>query len=355
MHNYSCSTCGAQLYWDPQKQSLYCKFCDSEFSPDDFVDKTAFTEDGQAPQVAPPQISDTVIDLDTEDMVVYECSTCGGEVVAQKTTMATVCPYCGEAVSVTSKSIGDFRPELVIPFAQDKKGAIELFKKYVQRSFLVPKSFKEDNIIDKIQGIFIPFYLHTITDAAQHDFKGETTSCSRVGNDRVTTHKVYNLHIDATGKFDRLPTDAAKGIENELMDALEPFSYDKLKEYNPAYMAGFVAEQRDEEIESLKTRAKERCKKGMRANAREAFSGYKELTMLREENIFGTHNCQYVMLPVWILNVKHNGKKYRFAINGQTGKAVGKLPLNYGKLAGVCAGVFAVSEVLAAIALKFFM
>lgn len=205
MQNYSCPTCGAQLYWDAKRQCLYCNYCDSAFTPEDFGDKTANTADGKAPQVEPEKLSDNVVLTETEEMVVYECKTCGGEVVAQRTTMATVCPYCGEAVSVTTKSVGEFRPELVIPFAKEKKEIVETFKQYVAKSFLTPKAFKQDNIVEKIQGLFVPFYLHTMEDRAQHTFLGEKVSAHRRGDDRVTKHDVYRLSLVATGKFDRLP------------------------------------------------------------------------------------------------------------------------------------------------------
>ena len=355
MQNYSCPTCGAQLYWDATKQCLYCHYCDSSFSPDDFGDKTAVAEDGQVPKVEAEKLSDNVVVSEDEDIVVYECKTCGGEVVAQRTTMATVCPYCGEAISVTTKSVGEFRPELVIPFSQEKKEAIALFKKYVKRSFLTPSAFKQDNILEKIQGLFVPFYLHTVVDNAEHRFKGEKVSSHRSGDDKVTTHKVYQLNINATGKFDKVPTDAAKGIENDLMDALEPFTYKELVEYNPAYMAGFLAEQRDEELDLLKERAKTRCEDGMNENARKSFVGYTALAQTHTNHKFCEHEAQYVMLPVWILNVKHHNKKYRFAINGQTGKIVGHLPTDWGKFAGICAGIFAAVEILSAFILPVLM
>ena len=33
------------------------------------------------------------------------------------------------------------------------------------------------------------------------------------------------------------------------------------------------------------------------------------------------------MLPVYMVNINYNGKKYTFAMNGQTGKIVGNIPV----------------------------
>ena len=37
---------------------------------------------------------------------------------------------------------------------------------------------------------------------------------------------------------------------------------------------------------------------------------------------------RYVLLPVWMLASKYKDKDYMFAMNGQTGKMVGNLPIS---------------------------
>ena len=48
------------------------------------------------------------------------------------------------------------------------------------------------------------------------------------------------------------------------------------------------------------------------------------------------------MLPVWFLNYKYKGKDYEFAMNGQTGKIEGYLPVSVPKLIALGVGLFAV-------------
>ena len=38
--------------------------------------------------------------------------------------------------------------------------------------------------------------------------------------------------------------------------------------------------------------------------------------------------AKYALYPVWLLNTSWDGKKYTFAMNGQTGKFVGDLPVD---------------------------
>lgn len=346
MRNYNCKNCGAILYWETDSNSLKCQFCDSEYAISDFDDETVDNS-----QVVNEEIDKEFANSDNiaEDMAVYECKNCGGEVITLKTTMATICPYCSEAISITSKSVGDFRPDLCIPFKKDKKEITKIYSDYVNKSFLTPKAFKEQSTIEKIQGLFTPFYLHDVQDRASHLFEGEKVSSSKRGYDKVTTHKVYNLSIDANGKFEKIPTDASVKIEDKLMDAVEPFNYDEIKDYHPAYMAGFVAEQMDEEKEAMTKRAVSRAKSGMNDKARSAFSGYSSVKTINENHKISNHTSSYTMLPVWMLNVNHNNKKYTFAVNGQTGKVVGKLPMDKLKLVLIGLGTFLASDVVLAL------
>ena len=52
--------------------------------------------------------------------------------------------------------------------------------------------------------------------------------------------------------------------------------------------------------------------------------------------------AKYALYPVWLLNTTWKGKKYLFAMNGQTGKFVGDLPVDNGLyfkwLGGLTAG-----------------
>ena len=37
---------------------------------------------------------------------------------------------------------------------------------------------------------------------------------------------------------------------------------------------------------------------------------------------------EYIMLPVWMVNVKYKDKMHIFAMNGQTGEFIGNIPLD---------------------------
>jgi hypothetical protein len=63
---------------------------------------------------------------------------------------------------------------------------------------------------------------------------------------------------------------------------------------------------------------------------------------------------KYALLPVWLLSTKWNGQNWLFAMNGQTGKFVGKLPIDKKKKWCIFAGVYAAAAAVTAGAALFF-
>lgn len=329
MQKYLCKNCGAEIFWDPKYGALHCKYCDMNYQPSDYADATL--NETQKNEELNTEFTNAGQNL-AEGMVVYACKNCGAEVVTSSTTMATTCAYCGNAISITNKSAGKFRPELVIPYSINKEQAKDIYKKYVNKSFLTPKEFKDTNKIEKIQGLYVPFWLHSMNSRAQANFECENVSHRRRGDDRVTTHRVYDVSVDATGIYENIPTDGSKKLDNALMDSLEPFNYNKLSSYNPAYMAGFFSEQPDDVKEATIPRAQERVINSMQEQMKQTAGNYSSKRLTRFGNNFSNQKASYAMLPIWLLNVTYKGKDYLFAVNGDTGKAVGKLPISTSKL-----------------------
>lgn len=345
LQSYSCKNCGAELFWNPKTNSLKCEFCDNEYQPSDFQDNT-LNKNQKNEEL---QAEYTMAGQDLADgMVVYACKNCGGEVVTSKTTMATSCAFCGEAISITSKSAGNFRPEILIPFSINKKDAQKKYKDYVSSSFLTPKEFKEANKIEKMQGLYVPYWLHSMDTAVDSVMECEVVTSRRSGDDKIETHKVYHVYVDADGRYTNVPTDASKKLDDKLMDSLEPFRYEKLNQFNPAFMAGFYSEQPDTTKEETLPRAQERVRSSMQEKITATVNttgNYNNKKFISFNQRYGNIRCNYAMLPIWLLNVKHKDKNYTFSINGDTGKAVGKLPMSISKLLLVAGGTALATQV----------
>ncbi len=360
MQKYNCKNCGAELYWDGNANCLKCEYCETEYQVSDFDDEDVQeTIHSKTPDERTiPETADTdakaTDDSDSQELVVYKCTHCGAEIVTAKSTVATTCAYCGRAISMTDKLVENFRPEAVIPFFIDEEKAFNIYKKYIRSTFLTPSTFGNESVIKKMKGIYVPFWLHTFTNQTKALIHGENTSSKRRGNDKIIEHHMYHVTVDAQGIFTDVPTDALKNLDNTLMDALEPFDYQKLQEFNPAYMAGFYAEEYNEDEHTTLERAKERAAETMRRQVLEEAGAFGVKSIHSSDISYSQIRSRYAMLPVWLLNVEYLGKDYLYAINGETGKISGKLPICMKKLLFTVLGSFAGSYILITI-LKFLL
>ena len=117
-------------------------------------------------------------------------------------------------------------------------------------------------------------------------------------------------------------------MDDALMDSLEPFNFGEAVDFQTAYLSGYFSDRYDVEADISVERAKARFRKTVSDRLVQTTAGFSSVAMqsttLSERNNFR----EYALLPVWLLHVRWNGKLYTFAMNGQTGKLVGDLPLS---------------------------
>ena len=344
MQKYTCKTCDAELYWDSSVGALKCEYCDSVFQPSDFMDESMQSQKGETAD----KYDVATDESDSLDLVMYKCTECGAEIITAKGTVATTCAYCNRAITLSNKMTGAFKPASLIPFNVNKKEAKEIFKRYAKNSFLTPKEFQDDKVLTKMKGLYVPFYLHTFTDNADAELNCENTTTRRRGDDKLIIHHKYKVRMKANGLFSKIPTDALEKMDNQLMDNIEPFDYGHLKEFNPAYMAGFYAEQYNETSSQLFPRAHERAVDAMKKEMIKS-AGYESTSIVMFDDNISDYDSEYTMLPVWIFNAEYKNKKYTFAMNGDTGKITGKLPISIPKMLALIGTSFLGTQIIALI------
>lgn len=332
-----CKNCGAEIYWSPDTDSLKCEYCDTEYQPSDFYNenpdtaKASYQAIDDAMKEAALHMASADDDSVSKDLTAYQCTYCKATLVTAKSTIATTCPYCGKSLTITEKLVGDKLPGKVAPFKVNKENALELFDVYARRSFLTPGNFRQKRIIEKIKGVYIPFWLFNIDNEAQAKLNCSNSIHVKQGNDRVTTISKYAVDITVLADFINLPSDALTHMSDELMDAIEPFDYDDMRDFNSGFLAGFYTEEYDigqkDNLERVITRVQNATKEQIRKESGtyqvKTIAAYRS----RQHNVKAT----YALLPVWLINIDYLGKKYIYAINGQTGKIAGKLPMSVGR------------------------
>lgn len=334
---YKCPNCAAPLIFDSSAQQMKCEYCDSSFSMEQLEEMDKILE---AESQGDDLNWETYEGQDMEGLTGYICESCGAQIAGDTNTVATECVYCGNPVVLSGQISGINKPDYVIPFKLDKEAAKTALRNFYKGKRLLPKMFKTENRIDKITGLYVPFWLFDCDADARIIFDATTVETWYSGEYRYTRTKHYSATRSGSIGFDRIPVDGSSKMDDAYMDAIEPFHYDDMVDFQTAYLAGYLADKYDVDSEASIPRANQRVKNSTEEAFRSTVTGY-DTVNIRSSNVhIKEGSIKYAMLPVWILNTKYHDKIYTFAMNGQTGKLVGKLPVDRGRFFAWLFGIF---------------
>lgn len=345
---YKCPCCDAPLKFNDEAQKMRCEFCDNELTIEAVK---AYNEPPASDPEVQWQTPDTQWDSqEQESLQVFTCSACGGEIISDENTAATFCPYCENPTILPGRLSGGLKPDFVLPFKTSKEDAKAAFLKMCKGKPLLPKMFTEKHRIEKITGIYVPFWLydcHCGMDAKFRGTKVRTWSDSRY-HYTATSHFLVTRAAEAA--FSRIPMDGSKKLDDAIMESIEPFDYSQMVDFDTAYLSGFFADKYDVEVESGHTRIKERAQETIYDTIRASCIGYSSIIPLSQNVHIDHGKAIYVLLPVWMLHTQYEGKTYVFAMNGQTGKMTGTLPIckkrSWSWFSGIAAGTAAVAALI---------
>lgn len=344
LQEFKCPNCEGAVAFDSASQKLKCPYCNTELSVSSLERSQKKTK---KPQESSWESTGAVWQAEElEGLHGYVCISCGGEILTDKNTVATACPYCDNPVVVKSLVAGDLRPDLVIPFKLDKEAAKAALRKHYAGKMLLPSVFKDENHIDEIKGIYVPFWffdarVHArITYQATRVEKWSDPVC-----DYIKT-KHYQVAKAASMVFRKVPVDGSVKLDDRLMESIEPFDMSEAVDFKTAYLAGFLADKYDVDAKESKLRANARIKTSALETLEAKPKGYKTIELEDIDIQLTESKCRYALCPVWLLNTTWRGKRYTFAMNGQTGKLVGDLPRDPGAMIRMFLAVGALAGVL---------
>lgn len=345
---YKCPCCGGALAFDSRKQQMKCPYCDTEFTMDTLKE---FDEEHLAEDTDPAwdsvQVKQSEEQLHGDGLVTYTCESCGGEIVADETMASSSCPYCGNSVIIPGQFSGMLRPDVVIPFKLDKKAAQDNLKKHLKGKVLLPGVFKSEHRIQEIKGVYVPFWLYDCDARAEIRCRATRLRHWENADYEYTETNHYLVCRSGDIGFDKVPVDGSVKMDDALMQSIEPFDYSECVDFQTAYLAGFLADKYDQDAQDCASSANQRVRQSTVDAFMNTIHGYHTCVPEHTNIWLAQGKITYALLPVWILNTKYKGKLYTFAMNGQTGKFVGNLPMDKGRAVQIGAVVFAAAAAVA--------
>ena len=344
--NYQCPACTGPLHFSGASGRLECDYCGTGYDVSEIEAIYAHKEEQAAAaqrraEEKAARASEPESEWDTSDMSgnwgadaagmkSYTCPSCGAELICDESTAATSCPYCGNPTVVPGQFSGTFKPDYVIPFKLSKEDAVKALREHYKGKFLLPRSFKDSNHIEEIQGVYVPFWMFDGRADGYAEFHTTLVHTYESGDYEITETDHFDVRRAGSLSFQKVPVDASTRMPDAHMDAIEPFDYSELKPFSAAYLPGFLADKYDVDAEQSVERANERVKSSTEQEFAKTVTGYASVTTEQSSIKLSNGVAKYAMYPVWILNTTWKGQKFTFAMNGQTGKFVGNLPLDKG-------------------------
>lgn len=326
---YKCPCCGAALTFSPQTQKLSCKSCNNTY------DLATLQQYAQEEQASDQQSlhweyqKEAQIAERTDDGLCV-CPSCGAQIEADDDKVSTICPYCDNVVVIKATASGEFQPDVIIPFQVTSDRAKEMLENFCKGKHLLPKNFRNKNYLKNIKGYYVPYWLFDCKANADMSFNGtKIRTWSDHDYDYVET-SYYLINRAGTMSFYHVPVDGSTKMEDETTESIEPFDYRGLKEFNPAYLAGYETDKYDVSSDTAEQRANERLYRSAEDILYSTIHGYDTVNVKRRHLSSNKGNVTYAFLPVWLFETVYQGETYQFAINGQTGKMVGELPVDRG-------------------------
>lgn len=363
--NYKCPACTGPLQFDSATGKLHCEYCGSSYSVAEieamYAAKNAAAEQAgaqaaEACESSAQEQGDSVDGwqlsgageewgADAAGMRAYNCPSCGAELICDDTTAATSCPYCDNPTIIPASLAGSLKPELIIPFKLDKQQAKDAFRSHLKGKKLLPKLFSQENHLDEIKGVYVPFWLYDADANASITYAAQRINAWSDSEYDYTETQVFDLHRSGGVGFKDVPVDGSKKMDDTLMEAIEPYDASQTVEFKTAYLAGYLADRYDVPADDCVPRANERMQKSVKDCFISTTGGFTGVQPKSSRIHISKGRARYALCPVWILNTTWRDKKYVFAMNGQTGKFVGDLPADRSlklKWQLIYGGVFAV-------------
>ena len=200
--------------------------------------------------------------------------------------------------------------------------------KFYSGKRLLPKVFKDQNHIDEIKGVYVPFWLFDADADADIRYRATQVRCWSDSEYDYTETSCFSVTRGGSLGFERVPVDGSSKMADDLMESVEPFDFSEAVDFQTAYLAGFMADKYDVTAEESIDRANARIRKSTEDTFAATVQGYSSVTPEGGSVRLQNGKAIYALYPIWLLNTSWNGNKYTFAMNGQTGKMVGDLPLD---------------------------
>ena len=347
---YNCPCCGGPLQFSGESGKLECASCGNAYEPD-ALEMMNPADSGE--QISFSNAAESFGAGET-GVQGYICKNCGAELMADETTTATECPYCGSPTILPDRIEGGVKPEKIIPFVVTKEQAQKQFEDYFKGKRLLPNIFLNSrNRISEMRRLYVPYWLFSCDARADMVYDAEKVRTEQKGEWEITRTKHYLVRRRGGMRFENIPVDGSVKMDDKLTESLEPYDLSAAIPFQSAVLAGAMADHADADCDACEKRAVERVERSVEQTMRDTVRDYDTVNERNRRIVTERGSATPALLPVWLMTTVKEGKTYTFAVNGQTGKLTCDVPADKKKSllwgGGVFAGTLGVAALILAL------
>lgn len=286
LYDIHCPSCGAPAYYDIRTRMYNCSYCGNRVGID-----RAKSEHKGFREISKKKMRESIKKFTLQKA---SCTGCGAQVVFETGEAVANCAFCGRSLVRKAFVNPDIIPELIVPFAITPTEAQDILADWCNKNKWKNEARAIREKIQDLKGFYLPYEL----------VRGPV-SCSVF---RIEGGSVY----DCGGFIDEVFVNCSKKLDNQLLDAMEPYDLDELQEFDFSYIAGHQVKTGDISEDEL-----------IRRIDVEVGEDYKPVIQktLETKAVGVNVSCKNVLrmpvlLPVYYL--AFDG--YMAAVNGQTGR-----------------------------------
>ncbi|MBO5926136.1 MAG: hypothetical protein J6Q38_01070, partial [Clostridia bacterium] len=296
-----CSSCGANMTFDPVTQALKCGHCGSI---EDFK---------KSHKVKELDILDSLKEKENWDSEsnVYRCNNCGAVVVLSSHEVANSCPYCGTSHIVKSEELAGLKPNALYPFTVSVEEGVEKAKNWAKKRFFAPKKFKKSLNYENIHGVYEPSFTFDSFTYSTYEGRIGKKHTRVVGSGRNKRTETYIVWRRISGSyaynFDDVLINSSSSYEQKTLDKLLPFKYETISVYEQKFLTGFMAKRHEKSVND----SWEEAKDVMDAKLKKLILAEYNHDVVDYLNVSTTHErvtYKYVLLPIYNLIFNHKKK-----------------------------------------------
>lgn len=315
-----CETCGSNLFFNPNTQSLDCNSCNTQ---QDIVTTKGLVKHPFDKLAKSSNQKNSNLNTDNHIM---KCSSCGASVILAKFQTSGSCPYCNTNLIADKKQFSSLGIDSIIPFKFGKEKAITLFKDKLKSKWFISGKFLKSIKADEINAFYFPSFVFDSKCSSSYIGRlyDEDTREDSNGN-RRTVRRYFNIYGKKETDHQNVIIEASTKLQQYELDFVKPYNFNEAQAYNDEFIYGYSLEQYSSSLTETYLQAEEKMKADIRKMILRSYS-HDGVSYLNITSNFYNTKYSYCILPMYRINFSHKNKSYSNVMNGQTGTLGGKYP-----------------------------